>query len=250
MATFVLVHPAWFGGWCWSKVAARLQARGHQVHAPTLTGLSERSHLAGPDVGLTTHVDDVAGVVAFEDLSDVVLVGSSSGGGVITGLADRMPERIAALVYLDAFVPADGQSIRDLLPPERQSALDALVRTEGSGWLLPRFAPPPWPVILRTMWQITDEADVAWLLPRLRPTPYRHFTDPVRVTDAHLDAVDRVYVRCHRKPAPFDAFAAAAKSSPGWRLRELDATHVPFVTHPDDVTTVLHEVAASHPASD
>lgn len=248
MATFVLVHPAWFGGWCWNKVAAQLRAQGHEVHTPTLTGLSERAHLAHPDVGLKTHLDDVAGVLTFEDLTGVVLVGSSSGGTIITGVADRMPDRIAALVYLDAFVPSDGQSTRDLLPPDRQSAMDGLVAAEGDGWLLPRFAPPPWPVIARTMWQIREEADVEWVLPRLRPTPYRHFTDPVRVHDSNLNAVDRVYVRCHRNPAPFDRFAAAARSTPGWRHRELDTTHVPFVTHPHEVTAVLLDAAASHSA--
>jgi pimeloyl-ACP methyl ester carboxylesterase len=195
---------------------------------------------------LTTHIDDVANVVVFEDLTDVVLVGSNSGGTVITGVADHLPDRIASLVYLDAFVPSDGQSTRDLLPPERQSALDTLVETEGNGWLLPRFAPPPWPTIVRDIWQIVDEADFEWVLPRLRPTPYRHFTDPVRVTDSNLDAIDRVYVRCRPgNPAPFDIFAAAARSKPGWTYRELDTPHVPFVTHPDDVTTVLLDTADS-----
>ncbi len=246
MATFVLVHPAWFGGWCWNKVADRLRSHGHPVHAPTLTGLSERAHLASREVGLMTHIDDVANVVMFENLTDVVLVGSSSGGAVITGVADRMSERVAALVYLDAFVPSDGQSILDLLPPERRHAFDAMVETEGGGWLLPRFAPPPWPVIVRNMWQISDEGDVGWVLSRLRPTPYRHFTDPLRVTASNLEAVDRVYVRCPRNPAPFDVFAAAARSDPAWTYREIDTPHVPFVTHPDEVTNVLLDVAASH----
>lgn len=242
----MLVHPAWFGGWCWNKVADRLRAQGHTVHAPTLTGLAERSHLASRDVGLQTHIDDVAGVVTYAGLADVVLVGSSSGGTVITGVADRLPDRIGALVYLDAFVPSDGQSTCDMLPPERRAAFDAMVETEGDGWLLPRFAPPPWPTIVRTMWQIVDEADARWVLPRLRPTPYRHFTDPVRVTASKLQAIDRVYVRCPRVPAPFDVFAATAKSDPAWTYRELDTPHVPFVTHPDEVTTVLLEAAASH----
>ncbi len=244
MTTFVLVQPAWFGGWCWSKIAGRLRSSGHQVYAPTLTGLSERAHLASPSVGLATHIDDVASVVTFEDLTDVVLVGSSSGGTVITGVADRMPDRIASLVYLDAFVPVDGQSTRDQLPPERQAALDRLVETEGDGWLLPRFAPPPWTVIVRDMWQITDQADVDWILPRLRPTPYRHFTDPVHVSDSTLKAIDRVYVRFHRVPAPFDVFAAAARTSAGWRYYGLDAPHLAFITHPQEVTNILLDAAA------
>ncbi len=244
MATFVLVHPAWFGSWCWGKVAPQLRAHGHQVHTPTLTGLSERAHLASPDVGLATHIDDVAAVVLFDDLRDVVLVGSSSTGTVITGVAARIPDRVASLVYLDAFVPADGQCTRDMLPLERRAALDSLVETEGGGWLLPRFAPPPWPTIVRGMWEITDEADVEWILPRLRPTPYRHFTDPVQLRGVDLDGIDRLYVRCPRQPAPFDAFAKAARSSPVWRYEELDTPHLPFITHPDLVTAVLLDTAS------
>jgi len=244
VATFVLVHPAWFGGWCWDKVAPQLRAHGHQVHTPTLTGLSERAHLASPDVGLATHVDDVAAVVLFDDLRDVVLVGSSSTGTVITGVAARIPDRIASLVYLDAFVPADGQCTRDLLSLERRAALDSLVETEGDGWLLPRFAPPPWLTIVRDMWEITDEVDIEWVLPRLRPTPYRHFTDPVQLGGTNLDGIDRLYVRCPRQPAPFDAFAEAARSSRAWRYEELDTPHLPFITHPDLVTALLLDTAS------
>ena len=120
MATFVLVHPALFGGWCWKKVSPLLHARGHAVHTPTLTGLGERVHLARPEVGLDTHVDDVVNLLTYEDLHDVVLVGNSSGGVVITGVVDRVPERIGHLVYLDAFVPEDGQSMLDIIPPERR----------------------------------------------------------------------------------------------------------------------------------
>ena len=149
MATFVLVHPAWFGGWCWKKVVPLLRAQGHEVHTPTLTGLGERAHLATPEVGLSTHIADVVNVMSYEDLGDVVLVGNSSGGNVITGVADRVPERIAQLVYLDAFVPADGQGIVDMLPPDRRQTVEALVQAEGDGWLWPRFSPAPWEEIAR-----------------------------------------------------------------------------------------------------
>ena len=144
MVTFVLVHPAWLGGWCWRKVTPLLRARGHEVFTPTLTGLGERSHLAKRDIGLETHIQDVVNVLEYEDLSRVILVANSSGGVVITGVADRLPERIARLVYVDAFVPEDGQSLLDIIPPERRPVMESLVRTEGQGWLLPRFAPRPW----------------------------------------------------------------------------------------------------------
>ncbi len=111
-ATFVLVHPAWFGGWCWGKVTPLLRDRGHDVYTPTLTGLGERAHLANPEISLATHIEDVVNVLEFEDLQRVILVGNSSGGMVITGVADRVPERLAQVVYLDAFVPEDGQKSR------------------------------------------------------------------------------------------------------------------------------------------
>ena len=194
MATFVLVHPAWFGGWCWKKVVPLLRAQGHEVHTPTLTGLGERAHLATPEVGLSTHIADVVNVMSYEDLGDVVLVGNSSAGKVITGVADRVPERIAQLVYLDAFVPADGQGIVDMLPPDRRQTVEALVQAEGDGWLWPRFSPAPWEEIARTSWEIVDEADLAWVLPRLCPTPFGHFTEPTPVR-GDADMPPRVYIR-------------------------------------------------------
>ena len=153
MATFVLVHPAWFGGWCWKKVSPLLRARGHDVFTPTLTGLGDRAHLARPEVGLATHVEDVANVLMYEDLSGVVLVGNSSGGMVITGVADRAPERIGRLVYLDNFEPEDGQCLLDLVPPDRRPTMEALVAVEGAGWLLPRFAAAPWERFVPEVWQ-------------------------------------------------------------------------------------------------
>ena len=248
MATFVLVHPAWMGGWCWNKVAARLRELGNQVYAPTLTGLAARAHLASPDVGLTTHVRDVASVVVFDDLRDVILVGTSSGGTVITDLTGRVSDRIGSLVYLDAFLPSDGQSTADLMATERREELEKFVETEGDGWLLPRFGQPPWPVILRgDVWQVTDEADVEWMLPRLRPTPFRHFTDPVRLEPSRTEAIERTYIRCCARPprAQFDNAAARVRSTPGWRYLEIDTPHVPYVTHPAVVTDTLAEIAAS-----
>jgi pimeloyl-ACP methyl ester carboxylesterase len=247
VATFILVQPAWMGGWCWSKVAAQLRGLGHDVYAPTLTGLAERAHLAGPDVGLTTHVEDVVSVVVFDDLRDVILVGTSSGGTVITAVADRISDRIASLVYLDAFLPSDGQCTLDLLPAERREALEKLVEADGEGWLLPRFAPDPWPVILRgEIWQLTDESDVEWILPRLRPTPFRHFTDPVMLKPGGTDGIERTYIRCcSRPPAPFDIAAASVRSTPGWRSVEIDTPHVPYLTHPNVVTHSLVEISAS-----
>ena len=198
MATFVLVHPAWFGGWCWKKTVPILHAAGHQVHAPTLTGLGERAHLAHPGTDLQTHISDVVNVLTYQDLDQVVLVGNSSAGMVITGVAHQVPERIAEIVYLDAFVPDDRQRLVDIIPPARLAAIQSLVDNEGNGWLLPRFSAMPWEQIVQHTWHVTDPADLAWVLPRLRPTPFAHFTGAVRCENPAAKNLPRTYIRCTR----------------------------------------------------
>jgi pimeloyl-ACP methyl ester carboxylesterase len=242
-ATFVLVHPAWHGAWYWKKVAPLLRAKGHEVYTPTLTGLGELAHLARPEVGLRTHIEDVASVLEYGDLRSVILVGNSSGGAVITGVAERAPQRIAQLVYLDAFVPADGQSILDLLPRDRRRAFEEFARSEGKGWLLPRFAPLPWEQIVRNIWGVNDKADVQWMLPRLVATPFGHFTEPVERTNRASDTLARTYVRCLEfKHAGFDEYAAMARRTPTWRYREMASPHLPPVTHPRELTELLVEL--------
>lgn len=244
---YALIHPAWFGGWCWSKVAPLLRAEGHRVHTPTLTGLGERSHLSDPGISLATHVEDIVNALEFEDLQRVILVGNSSAGMVITGVAERVPERLALVVYLDAFVPEDNQGLVDLLPAERRQAMEDLVRAEGQGWLLPRFALPPWETIVREMWGVTSDDDVNWMLPRLRATPFRHFIDPVRRTNPAAANVRRVYVRCRQfQPGThvFDRHAAMAQRTAGWQHRELATPHVPYVTHPAELAKLLLDLAA------
>ena len=247
MSTFVLVHPAWFGGWCWKKVVPALQSAGHTAYTPTLTGLGERAHLARPEVSLSTHIDDVVSALVFEDLDAVTLVGSSSGGTVVTAVADRVPERIERVVYLDAFVPADGQSTSDLVATDRWAAMEHLVAAEGDGWLLPRFSPAPWEQFVSNAWEVSDPDDVQWLLPRLRPTPIRHFTEPVqlRYTD-YGERPHHVYIRCLRNDrAPhFDQCATVAESSPDWTYRPLMLPHLPFITHPVETAQALLEVVA------
>ena len=242
MATFVLVHPAWFGGWCWKKVKPILRGRGHEVFTPTLTGLGERAHLANREVGLGTHIEDVANVLKFEDIRDAILVGNSSGGMVITGVADRMPERIAHVVYLDAFVPEDGQSLFDIVPSERRQPMHELVQKEGDGWLVPRFAPPQWEKFVPEAWHITDQSDLRWVLPRLTATPLGHFTEPVRRINTAAERLPRTYIRCTVFPNPiFDRYAEIAQSGAGWQHRELATSHLPFITNPLELANVLME---------
>ena len=153
-ATYVLVHGAWHGSWCWKRVRKGLRDTGHQVFTPTLTGLGERSHLNSAAVNLSTHIADVVNLLRWEDLSDVILCGHSYGGNVITGVADRIPERIRSLVYLDAFVPEDGECLFDLVPPELAQRMRLQAQTAGSGWNIPPLPAEHFNVNLR---------DAAWI---------------------------------------------------------------------------------------
>jgi pimeloyl-ACP methyl ester carboxylesterase len=152
VTVFVVAHGAWSAGWAWKKMRPLLRAAGHELWTPTYTGLGERAHLANPAVDLDTHITDVIGVLEMEDLRDVVLIAHSYGGMVATGVADRARERIAQLIYLDAFVPRDGQCLFDLQPVDARARMQELARTDGDGWRLPPTQMPA----------DTPDADVAW----------------------------------------------------------------------------------------
>src|SRR5581483_7227589 len=174
--TFVLVHGAWHGGWCWRRVADRLTAKGHHVVAPALSGVGERSHLKAEDIDLTTQVEDVVGEMKWKDLDDVVLVGHSYGGMVITGVAEQMRERIAAIVYLDAFMPGDGQSLADLVNK----------RTSWPERVTP--APP-------AAYFHVNEKDAVWVQSKLTAHPTQCFTQKLKVTGAYQSLAKKLYVR-------------------------------------------------------
>src|SRR5262249_26513263 len=142
MATFVLVHGTTGGGWVWKSIATTLRQAGHEVYTPTLTGLGERVHLLNREVGLGTHIDDVANLLRFEDLDNVLLVGHSYAGMVITGVADQLPDRIAHLLFFDAVIPENGESTLDLTAPESRKQMEERVRTSGDGWLIPVMRGP------------------------------------------------------------------------------------------------------------
>ena len=236
MATFMIIHGAWSAGWAWKKLRPLLRERGHEVFTPTCTGLGERAHQSGPEVGLDTHIEDMLAVLEYEDLHDVVLVGHSYGGMVATGVADRAVARLSRLVYLDAFVPADGQSVFDLIPSKARERNQAQARDEGQGWLLPPNPLPP----------DTDAADVEWALPRRRMQPIKAFSTPVRLSGA-AQALPRCYIYCTRcGPGDvFRPFAEAARNDAAWRYFELDASHNPHITMPATLAELLHRIAAT-----
>jgi pimeloyl-ACP methyl ester carboxylesterase len=217
-----------------------LRARGHEIFTPTYTGLGERVHLASPQVDLETHIADMLGVLQFEDLPDVVLIGHSYGGIVATGVADRTPERLAQLVYLDAFVPRDGQCLFDLLGAEARARMREAARTVGDGWRTPPSPVPP----------DTSEEDVAWVTPRRVMQPLRTLEQPVHLTGAG-ERLPKAYIYCTRaRPGDvFRQFAERARTETGWRYFEIDASHNLHITAPEALATLLDHIAAPPPAA-
>jgi pimeloyl-ACP methyl ester carboxylesterase len=230
MAIFVLVHGGWTGAHGFRAVRRLLQARGHEVFTPSLTGVGERVHLASPQVGLTTHIQDVVNCLEFEDLRDVVLLGFSYGGVVVTGVIEHAAERVRELVYLDAFVPDNGQSVTSLAGTGLSTVLHL-----GDDWLVP----PP-------SRHFDDAAEGAWQNARRVPHPWRCFAEPVRLSTPLEDhSCGLAYIKAVADPpdAPgaqaFYAAAERAKSSARWRYREIDTTHMVASNRPEQLAGVL-----------
>jgi len=232
MATFLVAHGAWSAGWAWKKMRPLLRARGHELFTPTYTGLGERGHLASPAVDLETHIADILGVLQFEDLREVILIGHSYGGMVATGVADRARDRIATLVYLDAFAPKDGQSVFDLTPARRTTMLEAAQKS-GDGWKMPPSPMPP----------DTPQADQAWAVPRRLPQPFKTFDQKLRLPNGEL-TLPRHYIYCQRcRPDDgFRRFLERARRE-GWQHHEIDASHNPHITAADALAALLHGIA-------
>lgn len=229
MATFVFCHGAWAGGWQWHEVGAHLRRGGHEVYTPTLTGLGERAHLAHPEIDLETHIQDIVMVLKYENLNELILVGYSYGGMVITGVAEQVPERIAQLVYLDAFVPQDGQSVADLIGPELSAYVDQAVQEVGDGW---RFPPQ----------NSVDARDV--------PQPVKTALQPVTVKNPAAAGLPRTFIGCTGSLEEFGPLlipvqqaGERAKADPGWRYRELQSGHQPWLTIPGQLANLLMELA-------
>ena len=230
MTTFVICHGAWSAGWTWKKMHPLMLARGHTLITPSYTGIGERAHLLTREVDLNTHTTDVLQMLHYEDLQDIVLLGHSYGGMVATGVADRAPERIRHLVYLDAFVPRNGQSAQSLQPASEKQRLQDLANQQGDGWLVqPNPLPPD-----------TSAEDVAWALPRRVPQPLKTLTQAIELIGA-VDKLPRTYIYCN-KSRPGDVFRQfydRARQEPGWRALEMEASHNPHITCPDALMALL-----------
>jgi pimeloyl-ACP methyl ester carboxylesterase len=231
MATFVLVHGAWEGGWAWKRVRPLLASRGHEVFTPTLTGQGERSHLAGREVALETHITDVLNVLRWEDLSEVVLCGHSYGGMIISGVADAVPERIRSLVYIDAFLPRDGQSLMDQMSSEATQRVRDSVRAAGDGWRI-----PPFPAV---QFKVTPE-NQEWVERNFVPQPLRTFQDKIRLTGALDRITKRTFILATEyQPSAFHGVAERLRQDPAWRVAAIDCGHMIQVDRPRELADAL-----------
>jgi pimeloyl-ACP methyl ester carboxylesterase len=232
MATFVLVPGAWLGGWCWRDVVSALANRGHTAVGATLSGLGERAHLLSRDIGLDTHVADIVGLMQWQDLGGVTLVGHSYGGTVITAVAEWAPERVRQLVYLDASVPKNGQSNNDVIGPEMAAGLRASADEKGEGWRV-----PPAPYVTERL----SEPLRAWVAPRLTAHPWRPFAEPVRLgsTSAHMR---RSFLQTSLQSPLYQRLMAEARAAQ-WHCRELAGGHYPMFTEPQRVAAALADLA-------
>jgi pimeloyl-ACP methyl ester carboxylesterase len=234
MATVVLAHGAWSAAWAWKKMRPLFRAAGHEFFSPTYTGLGERAHLARPDIDLSTHIQDVLAVIEIEDLKDITLIGHSYGGMVATGVADKVADRIARVIYLDAFAPTEGQSLFDLLGPDAEARMRAGATKHGEGWKIPPIQPPA----------DTSPEDIAWTGPRRRPQPIKTFEQKMQLTMTTTPPRHYIYATKNAPGDVFRQFNARAKSESGWRYHEIDASHNPHVTCPDVLMQLLSGIMA------
>ena len=235
MSTFVLVHGAFHGGWCWSRVATALRAEGHVVFTPTQTGLGERHHLLAPGITLDTFITDICAVLETEELHDAVLVGHSFGGISITGVADRMPERIRHLIYLDSRILQPGQSMLDA-DPARSGEWNRLAH-QGGGLSI---APPP-----ATYFDCPDPLDTAWIERRLTPHPLGTFTSPLTLANPTVgNGRPCTYVACTDPIYPWlEDCRAWARGRPGWNWAEIPAGHDAMISAPTTLAALLVRLA-------
>ena len=239
MATFVLVHGAWHGSWCWTRVRRALQALGHEVFTPTLTGVGERAHLLSPAITLDTHIDDVANLIRWEGLSNIVLCGHSYGGAVVAGVADRVGERIDHLVYLDAFVLENGQSLHDTLPEEQRTLQLDLARDVGDGWKV-----PPIPAEVFNV----NTADRAWVDAQCTMQPLATFQQPITLNGRYSTPQNTTFVLASGfDGSPFPPFCERARAL-GWATTTLACGHDVMLDQPQELTDILAGIAAARPA--
>jgi len=254
MTIYVLVAGGWLGGWCWQRVARRLREEGHDAYPATLTGLGERVHLAGPEVDLETHITDVVNLIEFEDLQDVVLVGHSYAGLVVTGVADRVTHRISQLVYLDTGALPDGTILIETFPLEARRHIEQQVEELGDGWKFPM--PPQEELTTFGSLEGLDDDQLALLRSRAVGQPFGTFTRPLRLQNPAREALPKVGIFCSLSLEEVQAIIASGNplfremASPNWRFVELPTGHYPMFSRPDDLAAVLLDLPSGASTQD
>jgi pimeloyl-ACP methyl ester carboxylesterase len=230
--TFVLVHGAWHGGWCWRRVSDMLEAKGHKVFVPTLTGLGEKSHLLDAKVNLTTHITDIINLIKWEDLTDIVLVGHSYAGYIISGVAEQMHASVNSIVFLDAFLPENGDS---LAAGASQPVKEALAAAKAKAEITLQPVPA---AVFRV-----NEKDRAWVDAKCTPQPIATMDETIKLTGARERIAKKSYIRAKGYPSiPFDAAQTKVKANAAWKSYEMTAGHDAMVDQPKELTDILIEV--------
>lgn len=233
--TFVLVHGAWHGGWCYGRVRKILRDQGHEVFTPSLSGMGEHSHNYSPSINASTHVQDVVNLIRVEQLSDVVLAGHSYGGQVITGVADRVADRISALVYIDAFIGEDGKSVFDMDLPE--FVANHMDRAQSAGG----HTSPPFTADLFGV----NPADRAWVDSLCTPQPTATLAERLRLSGAYKSITNKTYIYAQGwAPSPFTPIYERVKAESGWKLHELACGHDTMIDMPAETAEILLQAAA------
>jgi pimeloyl-ACP methyl ester carboxylesterase len=228
---YVLVHGAWHGGWCWREVARRLRSQGHDVYTPTLTGLGERAHLLARSNDLSLHIKDVLNVIKCEELEEVVLVGHSYAGMIITALADRLPSVVGSLIYVDAYIPQDGQSMLDLRPAQANEVLMERVRKLGDGWRMPPLTAEELGIELAE--------DRAWVNRRATPMALACYTEKIALSGSAGAHLPRIYIRTSYANASFERWYEEAERDENWKAYRLDGGHNPMIDRPESLVALL-----------
>ena len=241
MATFVLVHGAWLGGWCWKRIRKRLQTAGHDVFTPTLTGLGERSQILSRDVNLETHILDVVDLIRWEELSNIVLCGHSYGGAVISGVADRIPDRIGSLVYLDAYVLDNGENVAQHVPAIRWQRFMEGANNVGDGWKIPPIPPE--------VFNVKGAADAEWMRRQCTMQPIGCFEQAVELTGKidQIKNVTFILMTGYAQHSPFLPFYEKAKAK-GWRTLTMTCGHMVMFDQPEELSRILLQHSEAQPA--
>ncbi|GLU55558.1 alpha/beta fold hydrolase [Dyadobacter frigoris] len=232
---YVLVHGAWHGGWCWQKVSKNLRANGAEVYTPTLSGLGEHRNTLNKDINLDTHIEDIVNLIVMEDLRNVILVGHSYAGTVIAGVADRIPERLNKLIFLDAMIVRNGESALSVHPKEAREYSENSSKS-SNGLSIPSF-----PV---EAFGITNKEDAKWINERLTPQPFKTFTQTLVLKNPYGNHLPLIYIACTNPQMPvLKTFSDRVKNDKNWKHYSLNTGHDAMITVPDELSALLEKIS-------